>query len=335
MTEQQLQQRSKSLLNISSIDDAIRASEILSKSGLVPDKFKGKPADILVAMQWGAELGSVQPLQALNGIAVVNGTPSIYGDLGKALVLREPDLAHFVLEASGEGRDMAAVCEIGRKKPSGMIDVKRTFTMKDAERAGLGGRGPWKQYPARMLMWRAFWLAARDIYADVLSGLQGAEELEDLPHEIAAQKVKPAKQSAVQRVAATFSKVKADDCDHDVSEVDVTQLPPHQEPIAMDAKSADTKEARHKEVGTVQAMANKIADSTFKAKPVSLDGKTKDKLVEMIGSLKTSRGLSMEQFVEAARSAGIDYAGGSPSRLSSQDLKDLHRTLEEMPPIPF
>lgn len=312
MTEQ-LQQRSRSLLNISSIDDAIRAAEILSKSGLVPDKFKGKPADILVAMQWGAELGQVQPLQALNGIAVVNGTPSIYGDLGKALVLREPDLASFVLEASGEGREMTAVCEIGRQKPSGQINVKRTFTMKDAERAGLGGRGPWKQYPARMLMWRAFWLAARDIYADVLSGLQGAEELEDLPHEMAAQKVKakPVKQSAVERVAATFNKVKVEDCDHDASEV---KVPP--KVVAIEAKSADTKAARFQETA-------------------NLTGRKKGELVDMIGKLKMSRGLSMVQFIEAASSAGIDYAGGNPDALSLHDLKDLHRALEEMPPVPF
>ena len=55
----------------------------------------------------------------------------------------------------------------------------------------------------------------------------------------------------------------------------------------------------------------------------------------MIGKLKMSRGLSMVQFIEAASSAGIDYAGGNPDALSLHDLKDLHRALEEMPPVPF
>ena len=326
MAEQQLQQRSKSLLNISSIDDAIRASEILSKSGLVPDKFKGKPADILVAMQWGAELGSVQPLQALNGIAVVNGTPSIYGDLGKALVLREHDLANFVLETSGEGRDMAAVCEIGRQKPNGRINVKRTFTMQDAERAGLGSRGPWKQYPARMLMWRAFWLAARDIYADVLSGLQGAEELEDLPHEIKAQKAKPARPPAVERVAAAFSKVKAIEPVAPmvvVREDDGEFPPPHQEPVVVDAKSADTKAARFTDAESYDLM--------MKSKTISLSGMTKAELVTRIGQMKQTLSLSMPQFIEIAKSgAGLDYDGGNPAALSSQNLKDLHLALEHV-----
>ena len=334
MTEQQLQHRSKSLLNISSIDDAIRASEILSKSGLVPDKFKGKPADILVAMQWGAELGSVQPLQALNGIAVVNGTPSIYGDLGKALVLREHDLANFVLETSGEGRDMAAVCEIGRQKPNGRINVKRTFTMQDAERAGLGSRGTWKQYPARMLMWRAFWLAARDIYADVLSGLQGAEELEDLPHEINAQKAKPARPPAVERVAAAFSKVKAiepvapmvvvseDDDEMVVVRDDGESPPPHQEPVVVDAKSADTKAARFTDAESYDLM--------MKSKTISLIGMTKAELVTRIGQMKQTLSLSMPQFIEVAKSLGIDYDGGNPTNLSSQSLKDLHLALERV-----
>lgn len=328
MTQDITTSRSRSLLNMTNIDDAIRASEILSKSGLVPDKFKGRPADILVAMQWGAELGGVQPLQALNGIAVVNGTPSIYGDLGKALIMRQADLSSFALDTTGEGKDMAALCEIGRKKPNGLIHVRRTFTMKDAERAGLGGRGPWKQYPGRMLMWRAFWLAARDIYADVLSGLQGAEELQDLPFEIAAQD-KP--QERMVDLSAKPKKPKGK-----VSAV-VVEEPESPRPLPKGfsmVETADTKEAR------------------FRGE--QLLSKNSKELIEAIRNEKQSQGLEAAEFVDLVKGLGAPHllTDGKvvPSKLSLVDLRDIYCALtpdaeepdepqqdtkDEEPPVPF
>lgn len=273
----------RSLLDIANVQDAIQASEILSKSGLIPDKFKGRPADILVAMQWGAELGSVQPLQALNGIAVVNGTPSIYGDLGKALVMRQADLAHFDLDVTGDGRNMEAHCEIRRQKPHGVIGVRRTFSMADAERGGLAGRGPWKQYPGRMLMWRAFWLAARDVYADVLSGLQGAEELEDLPYEIKQQKAAPVEPP--KKVVVDAEPVEA----------------PKPQPTP---RSADSKVARFR------------GEELLK--------KTKADLMKHIAAAKAERKLDMDEFVGFVQQLGIEYKGGTPLRLSLQDLRDIY-----------
>ncbi len=306
MTDEIQKAPQRSLLNITNIDQAISASEILSKSGLIPDKFKGRPADILVAMQWGAELGSVQPLQALNGIAVVNGTPSIYGDLGKALVMRQSDLAHFSLDTQGEGRQMEAICEIQRTKPHGKIGVRRTFSMEDAERGGLASRGPWKQYPARMLMWRAFWLAARDIYADVLSGLQGAEELEDLPHEIKAQKREP---ETVIDLSAKPKKLRGPAA----AAVVVDEAEPVDKAADGDQEkqSADDKRARFTEAAVAK--------------------KTKAQLIAMIGDRKAELRLEPHEFVEVARNVGVDYAGGNPANLTLQDLRDIWGGLADVP----
>ena len=54
------------------LDDALKISNTLSKSGLVPKDFQGKPENVFVAIQWGLELG-LAPLQALQSIAVING----------------------------------------------------------------------------------------------------------------------------------------------------------------------------------------------------------------------------------------------------------------------
>ena len=52
--------------------EAMEFSKMLAQSGMVPNNFKGKPQDCLVAMQWGFEVG-LQPMQALQNIAVING----------------------------------------------------------------------------------------------------------------------------------------------------------------------------------------------------------------------------------------------------------------------
>ncbi len=54
---------------------------------------------VLVAMQWGAEIG-LAPMQALQNIAVINGKPSVYGDAAMALVQASPH-CEDIYEADG------------------------------------------------------------------------------------------------------------------------------------------------------------------------------------------------------------------------------------------
>lgn len=159
-----------------SLEEAMKLAELMSKSEIVPKDYQGKPANVLVAVQMGLEIG-LAPMAALQNIAVINGRPGLFGDAGKALLLDRG----FVIEErdADEIRELgAARCSITR--PGASKPVVRTFSIADAEQAGLWNKqGPWKQYPQRMLAWRAFWWAARDAAADVLKGLGGGEELSD------------------------------------------------------------------------------------------------------------------------------------------------------------
>jgi hypothetical protein len=161
----------------SNITEAVEFSERLAASSLVPSSFKGKPADVLVAMQWGYELG-LSPLQALQNIAVINGKPSVYGDTLLALVQGHPEYAGHKEWLEGE----VAHCLIQRRKGQAVIDTERTFSVTDAKRANLWGKGgPWQQYPQRMLQMRARGFALRDAFADALRGFITVEEAQDYP----------------------------------------------------------------------------------------------------------------------------------------------------------
>ena len=158
------------------LDEAMRFSEVLSKSALVPKDYQGKPANCLVAIQWGMELG-LAPLQALQNIAVINGKPSVYGDSLLAMV--RADSRCMGVEETQEGG--VATCIVKRKLADGSIEkVKRTFSMQQAEQAGLASRPTWKAYPDRMLQHRARGNALRDAFPDVLRGIITTEDAQDI-----------------------------------------------------------------------------------------------------------------------------------------------------------
>lgn len=156
-------------------DEAMRFCTTLAKSELVPKDFLDKPANILVAVQWGMELG-LQPMQAMQSIAVINGRPSLWGDAVLALVRASP-LCEYVHEDIGADQ---ATCRTKRKGDT--HETFRTFTLDDAAKAGLKGKaGPWTQYPKRMLQMRARSWCLRDVYPDVLRGVHVVEEAQDIP----------------------------------------------------------------------------------------------------------------------------------------------------------
>ena len=64
-------------LNPTNMTEAMEFSKFISISSNIPDQFKGKPNDILVAIQWGYEIG-LAPMQSLQNIAVINGRPSLW-----------------------------------------------------------------------------------------------------------------------------------------------------------------------------------------------------------------------------------------------------------------
>lgn len=159
------------------LQEAMHYAKLISTSTFIPTQFRDKPADILVAVQWGAELG-LPPLQALQNIAVINGRPTLWGDAALAVAQQHPayEWISEKIEEDDKG-NMTAVCILKRK---GHEAHRAEFSLEMAKRAGLlGKQGPWTQYPKRMLQMRARGFALRDVFADALRGLITREEAMD------------------------------------------------------------------------------------------------------------------------------------------------------------
>lgn len=173
-------------VEITNIDELYRFSNAVVKSGLNP-KGIDTPEAVFIAIQMGLEVG-LTPMSALQNIAVVNGRPTIWGDAQLAVVRGTGELEAFDewFEVGGKRiqrnpqnftDDVCAVCSVKR---SGYPAKEFGFSVADAKRAGLWAKqGPWSQYPARMLKYRARAFVLRDEFGDALRGLKTAEEIHD------------------------------------------------------------------------------------------------------------------------------------------------------------
>lgn len=171
-------QRGELLPAPKSTAEAMELAKTLASSQLIPKAFQQRPGDVFVAMMWSHSLG-IPIVQGLQGIAVINGKPSLYGDALLAVCMGSGQMADIEETVTGSADNLTATCKVTRRgKPTPVVS---TFSMADARAAGLLGKpGPWKQYTSRMLKMRARAFALRDAFPDVLSGIASAEEMQDV-----------------------------------------------------------------------------------------------------------------------------------------------------------
>lgn len=173
------------------LDEGWRLAQFIATSELVPKGYRGRPADVLVAIQYGMEVG-LPPMAALHSIYVTNGRPSLWGDGFLAVIMAAPhyrdhdeyymvdgERREFLLGPDLEKDDTTAVTTFWRR------DSERprtaTFSIAKAKKAGLWKKlGPWQEYPDRMLKMRARSFAGHDAFPDVLRGIRSAEEVRDV-----------------------------------------------------------------------------------------------------------------------------------------------------------
>ena len=153
---------------------AKRVAHTLACSTLVPDAYLGRPNDVFVAINMGAELG-MEPFQAIQSIAVIDGKPCLYGD-GLIGVVRASPKCQWIQESlSDDGK--TATCTTQRDGDPNPISA--TYSMDDAAQAGINTKFNWKKHPKRMLQMRARAYCLRDAYPDLLKGLGVVEEHQD------------------------------------------------------------------------------------------------------------------------------------------------------------
>ena len=147
-------------------------AKVLAEADLVPEAFRRKPGNILIALDMAADL-DISPMAALTGINVIQGKPSPSPELMRALLHR----AGHRLRVT-ENTSTVCQVELTRADDPEHTHVER-FTIDDAQQAGIAGGANWGKYPARMLLARATGNAVKTHAPDVLLGMTVA--LDDDP----------------------------------------------------------------------------------------------------------------------------------------------------------
>jgi hypothetical protein len=160
------------------LTEAVALARLMAKSDLMPREYKGKPENVLIGMQYCAELG-IPPMLGLQNISIINGHACLWGDLFLAVIQSSPHYEYHREYFEGQDDSFAAVCVMKRK---GQDAHTVKFSVADAKKARLWGKdGTWQTNPKRMLQMRARGFSGRDKFADALKGMIIAEEAMDMP----------------------------------------------------------------------------------------------------------------------------------------------------------
>lgn len=159
-------------------NEQMRFAEVISQAkGMLPRAYEGNPANVLVAIQYGASLG-IEPMAALQNIDVIQGTPTLSAKAVAAMVRANG----HKLWVSEDEQNMSATCTIVRNDDK-EHPVTVTRDKAWAQRMGLLTKDNYKKQPTTMLMWRAVTACANRACPELFLGLGGAytaDELHDM-----------------------------------------------------------------------------------------------------------------------------------------------------------
>lgn len=156
---------------IRSVDDLKFMAQTMGVSALLPDKLRGKPADVFVTILYGHELG-LTPMAAVQGIYVVNGRPTLSAQTWLALARR----AGHRIVVNGHTEDE---CTITITRGDTGEEHVSTYTYAEAVQAKLADKDVWKAHRKAMLLARAVSQGCRFACPEIALGAYAEGELDE------------------------------------------------------------------------------------------------------------------------------------------------------------
>jgi hypothetical protein len=163
-----------SSLQPQSLSEMMTIAQFIAKSAIIPQAFRGKPADIVVTVLTGHELG-LDFMQSLRGMHVINGKAILSAQAMVGLCQRHPVCKYFVLVESTDRIATYRTLRAGDPEPT-----TYSYTIDMARTAQLAGSPTWKKHPAAMLRARAQSALARTAYSDIMMGIYEHGEGEEI-----------------------------------------------------------------------------------------------------------------------------------------------------------
>lgn len=153
---------------IHTVADLMQISEMLVKSGMLPQSIRTKEAAAVIILK-GREIG-MPMLESFSLINVIQGKPTIAPQGMIALARRTRELEDMTITDDGE------TCTVTVKR-KGQSPFVTKFSAKDAAAMQLAGKDNWQKQPKVMRQWRAVAANFRITFPDVIGGMYTPEEL--------------------------------------------------------------------------------------------------------------------------------------------------------------
>lgn len=170
------------------LTEQLRYAQEVSQADILPEAYKNRPSDILVAMGFGQAMG-LSPMESLYRINVIKGKPTMSAELIAAQVRK----AGHKLRITKDREHLSVTATIIRSDDPDS-PFSETRDQQWAQNMGLTGRENYRKQPLTMLTWRAITAVAREACPEALYGVAySPDEMYDM---------QPSAQPAVQTTPA-------------------------------------------------------------------------------------------------------------------------------------
>ena len=147
------------------LGEQVEWAKLVASSDIIPDSYKGKPANILIATGFGASMGLSQA-ESLYRISVIKGKPTMSAELIAAQVRKA---GHKLRIVKDEEHTSVTATIVRIDDPDYPISVTRDITW--AKSMGLANNQNYQRQAMTMLTWRAITAVAREAAPEALFGV--------------------------------------------------------------------------------------------------------------------------------------------------------------------
>ena len=164
------------------MNQSFRMANMISKSGLVPDSYKGSPENCLIAIDLANRMG-MSPVAVMQNLYIVKGKPAWSGSFCAGVVNGSGKFTPIQYQWVGEPGKMNYGCRaVAKRLCDNSLCMGGLVTMQTAQDEGWLQKpgSKWKTMPEQMLQYRAASFFAKVHCSDYLLGIPTIEEVQDI-----------------------------------------------------------------------------------------------------------------------------------------------------------
>lgn len=171
--------------SVQGFEHAQRVAKMLATSDLIPSNYKGKVENCLIALEMANRIGA-SPMMVMQNLHIIQGRPSWSSPFIIASLNNCGRFQPLRFRQIGEpGTDSYGYEAVTKDKTGNeLVGPAVTWAMVKAEGWLAKAGSKWKTMPDLMFRYRAAAFFGRLYAPDILMGMQAADEVVDVSHEV-------------------------------------------------------------------------------------------------------------------------------------------------------